>query len=47
MVDWLSILGALAVFVLPLALAWWLLGQRERPRPPTRKDTASHEKMTR
>jgi hypothetical protein len=45
MSDWLGILAALAVFVLPLALAWWLLGRRERPRRT--KDGASREKMPR
>jgi hypothetical protein len=45
MSDWLGIFGALAVFLLPLALAWWLLGRRERPRRA--KDSASHEKMPR
>jgi hypothetical protein len=43
--DWLGILGALAVFMLPLALAWWLLGRRERPRRTS--EPASHEKMPR
>jgi hypothetical protein len=45
MSDWLGILGALAVFVLPLALAWWLLGRRERPRRQDR--SSSREKMPR
>jgi hypothetical protein len=45
MSDWLGILAALAVFVLPLALAWWLLGRRER-LPPA-KEPAPREKMPR
>jgi hypothetical protein len=45
--DWLAILGAFAVFVLPLVLAWWLLGRREGPRQPTDKGSATHEKMPR
>ena len=46
MSEWLGILAALAVFVLPLVLAWWLLwrGQRE----PRRDDKArAREKMPR
>jgi hypothetical protein len=45
--DWLGILGALAVFLLPLLLAWWLLARRERTRQPRRKDSSAHEKMPR
>jgi hypothetical protein len=47
MTDWLGILGALAVFLLPLVLAWWLLGRREGTRQPTRKASSAHEKMPR
>ena len=46
MSEWLGILAALAVFVLPLVLAWWMLwhGQRE----PRRDDRArEREKMPR
>jgi hypothetical protein len=45
--DWLGILGALAVFVLPLVLAWWLLGRRERPRRAREEEPTTHEKMPR
>jgi hypothetical protein len=45
--DWLGILGALAVFVLPLVLAWWLLGRRDGPRRPRENEPATHEKMPR
>jgi hypothetical protein len=46
-IDWLGILSALAVFLLPLALAWWLLGRREGTRRPAGKDASTHEKMRR
>lgn len=40
--DLWAVLGALAAFVLPMALAWWLLrGPRGGERPPSR----SHGKM--
>jgi hypothetical protein len=44
--EWLGILGALAVFVLPLALAWWVLWRSQRE--PRRDDEArEREKMPR
>jgi hypothetical protein len=43
--DLLGIAAAIAVFVLPLALAWWLLGRPDRRRG--RKDDPAREKMNR
>lgn len=46
MSEWLGILAALAVFVLPLVLAWWLLWRSHRA--PLRDDRArEREKMPR
>ena len=46
MSEWLDILTALAVFVLPLMLAWWVLSRGQRP--PRRDDSArEREKMPR
>jgi hypothetical protein len=42
----LEILGALVVVVIPLLLAWLLLGRGDRARPPRRSDT-DREKMPR
>lgn len=37
--------GALLVLVVPLVVAWWLLGRG--PRPPRRKGADEREKMKR
>jgi hypothetical protein len=47
MSDWLGIVGALAVLLVPLALAWWLLVLKDRTRRSARKNAASREKMNR
>jgi hypothetical protein len=46
MSDLLGILGALAVLVIPLLLAWLLLG-RGGVAQPRRKEKVDHEKMPR
>lgn len=35
MADLWAVLGALATVVLPMALAWWLLGRKPRGSKPT------------
>lgn len=40
-------LGALLVLVLPLALAWWLLGRDKRPPRRRREPDADREKIPR
>jgi len=44
MTDLWAVLGAFAVVVLPLALAWWLLG---RPPRSARPRQGEHGKMPR
>jgi hypothetical protein len=45
--DWLGMLAAFAIFVLPLVLAWWLLGRRGGTRQPRKNRAGTHEKMPR
>jgi hypothetical protein len=46
MSEWLDILTALAVFVLPLLLAWWVLWRSQR-EPRRDEGAREREKMPR